>query len=197
MAEPVAQEPAVALPHAKPRVIYVMGAGRSGSTIFGVTMGNCQGVFYAGELDAWLSRAGESSIEDPERTRFWGEIRKDVEGAAELFGRDAERSLERSMSLLRISKWAARRRIRGPYRRVASSLYHAIGRATAADVIVDTSHYPLRARELQELGDIDLHLIYLVRDPRSVVASFNRRDVAQYSKSTLTTNVYLGLTNAL
>jgi hypothetical protein len=36
-----------------------------------------------------------------------------------------------------------------------------------------------------------------MRDPQSVVASFNRKDVAQYTKSTLTTNVYLWLTNLL
>jgi hypothetical protein len=34
-----------------------------------------------------------------------------------------------------------------------------------------------------------------MRDPQSVVASFNRKDVAQYTKSTLTTNAYLWLTN--
>jgi hypothetical protein len=55
----------------------------------------------------------------------------------------------------------------------------------------------LRARELQALDGIDLCLIYLMRDPRSVVASFDDRDVAQYSKSVITTNVYLWLTNLI
>jgi hypothetical protein len=174
-----------------------MGAGRSGSTIFGVTMGNCQGAFYAGELDAWLARSGEPQLHDAERMRFWSSVSADVEGAQELFGKEAQRSLERSAALFRIHRWRSRRRLRAPYRRVAEDLYHAIGRATGAALIIDTSHYPLRARELQSLTSIDLHLLYLVRDPRSVVASFNRRDVAQYSKSTVTTNVYLWLTNLL
>jgi hypothetical protein len=63
--------------------------------------------------------------------------------------------------------------------------------------IVDSSHYPLRARELQALEEIELYLLFLARDPQSVVASFNRKDVPQYRKSTLTTNVYLWLTNLL
>ncbi|HLH14297.1 MAG TPA: sulfotransferase [Solirubrobacteraceae bacterium] len=181
----------------RPRIVYVMGAGRSGSTIFGVTLGNCEGVFYAGELDAWLVRSGEPQLSDPERERFWSGVRADVPGARELFGREAQRVLERTMSLARVHRWVSRRRLREPYRRVAEDLYLALWRATGGKVIVDTSHYPLRARELQAIEGIDLHLVYLVRDPQRVVASFKRRDVAQYSKSVLTTNVYLWFTNLL
>jgi hypothetical protein len=181
----------------RPQVIYIMGAGRSGSTILGVTLGNCDNVFYAGELDAWLTRSGEPQVEDPERVRFWREVRRGVEGAPALFGRRAERALERSLSLFRVNRWAERRRLRAPYRRVAHNLYREVARAAGTPLIVDSSHYPLRARELQAVEGIDLFLLYLMRDPQSVVASFNNRDVPQYTKSTLTTNVYLWLTNLL
>jgi hypothetical protein len=184
-------------PVQRPRVIYVMGAGRSGSTIFGVTLGNCDGVFYAGELDAWLVRAGEPQLDGERQRRFWGAVRAQVEGAQPLFGNVAQRCLERSMALFRPHLWRTRRRLRGEYGRVAEQLYRAVARVSGEGCVVDTSHYPLRARELQALDGIELHLVYLVRDPQSVVASFNRRDVAQYSKSTLTTNVYLWLTHAL
>jgi hypothetical protein len=196
MAEPAARS-LVPSSGERPQVIYVMGAGRSGSTILGVTLGNYGNLFYAGELDGWLGRSGEPQIDDAARVRFWASVREDVRGASELFGRTAELSLERSMSLFRIHRWRTRRRIRDPYRRVAEDLYRAVSRAAGTPLIVDTSHYPLRARELQALDGIDLYLIYLIRDPQSVVASFNRRDVAQYTKSTLTTNVYLWLTNLL
>jgi hypothetical protein len=181
----------------RPQVIYVMGAGRSGSTILGVTLGNYDGVFYAGELDGWLGRSGEPQIDDEARVRFWRSVRERVPGASELFGRSAERSLERSMSLFRVHRWRARRGMRASYRRIAEDLYRAVAAAAGTPMIVDTSHYPLRARELRELGGIDFHLIYLMRDPQSVVASFNNKDVAQYTKSTLTTNLYLWLTNLL
>ncbi|HEY4896469.1 MAG TPA: sulfotransferase [Solirubrobacteraceae bacterium] len=181
----------------RPRVIYVMGAGRSGSTILGVTLGNTENVFYAGELDAWLPRSGEPQVSGPERDRFWQQVRSDVEGAEELYGHASQRAIERSMALFRVREWPSRRRLRKPYRRTSERLYRAVARAAGTPVIVDTSHYPLRARELQRIDGIDLYLIYLMRDPQSVVASFNRKDVAQYSKATLTTNVYLWLTSAL
>jgi hypothetical protein len=197
MAEPAARESHLPSATERPQVLYVMGAGRSGSTILGVTLGNCENVFYAGELDAWLARSGEPLLDDPPRARFWAEVREQVQGAPALFGRDAERAIERSMSLLRPRMWPRRRRLRAPYREVAERLYRAVSHTAGTPLIVDTSHYPLRARELQRLGGIELHLLYLMRDPRSVVASFNRKDVAQYTKATLTTNVYLWLTNLL
>lgn len=177
-----------------------MGAGRSGSTVLGITLGNCTDVFYAGELDSWLVRSGRPQLESPERMRFWDSVRDELEdgqGAAELFGNEAQRSIERSISLLRVHKWLTRRRLSARYRAVAEDLYRALTRAAGATHVVDTSHYPLRARELRRIVGIDLYLIFLVRDPQDVAASFNRRDVRQYTKSTLHTNAYLWLTHML
>lgn len=196
MAEPAAREPSGPTARGRPQVIYVMGAGRSGSTVFGVTLGNCSRLFYAGELDAWLARAGEPQLEDPERERFWGAVRADLQDEPRPSRAEAH-AVERSISAVRVDRWLVRRGTLALYRRFAERLYLAVAREAHTQWIVDTSHYPLRARQLQRLDGIDLFLIYLMRDPRSVVASFNRTDVAQYTKSTLTTNVYLWLTNLL
>jgi glycosyltransferase involved in cell wall biosynthesis len=177
-------------------VIYVMGAGRSGSTILGVALGNCENTFYAGELEAWLRRSGIPNFSGASRTRFWDAVRKEVDGE-DLYGDTAWRYLEYSLALLRPSGWLKGRRLRPRYRQVASSLYRTLAARAEATHIVDTSHYPLRARELMHVGDIDLYLIYLVRNPRDVAASFGRRDVTNRHKSFLATNAYLFLTQLL
>ncbi len=179
------------------KVIYVMGAGRSGSTVLGVTLGNCAGLFFAGELDKWLLRSGAPRLEDAERCSFWEEVRTRVEGAERLYGHQVHRCLERSSALFRIRGWAARRRLRGDYRRVSESLYRAIAGVADATHVVDTSHYPLRAMELGDLDGVEVFLVFLVRDPSSVVASFARRDVAERRFGMLTTNAYLWLTHLL
>jgi hypothetical protein len=179
----------------RPKVLYVMGAGRSGSTILGVALGNCENVFFAGELDRWLARSGVPR-DGSERTRFWSRVSEDVEDAAELFGGKTT-SLERSSALFDIRKWALRRRLRQPYRRVSQELYLAIGDVTGASNIVDSSHYPLRARELRALRGIDLHLLFLVRDPQSIVASLGREDVPERRFGVLRANAYLWLTYLL
>jgi hypothetical protein len=174
-----------------------MGTARSGSTILGVTLGNCERVFYAGELGGWLVKSGVSWLDGSERERFWGAVRDDVDGAEELFGKQAQECLEVSMALLRIRGWPARRRLRKRYRQVSEQLYLAIARESGASHVVDTSSHPLRAQELRGLGGIELYLIYLVRDPESVVASFTRSDVARFSSSTVMTNAYVWFTNLL
>jgi Sulfotransferase family len=184
----------------KPRVLYVMGAGRSGSTTLGITLGNCAGVLFAGELDNWLVRSGVPQVQDAERERFWSGVRAaldDPERAAALFGNEAQHAIERSLSLFRVHRWPVRYRLRRRYRAIAEDLYRALTRAAAVTHVADTSHYPLRAFELQHVAGIELYLVYLVRDPQGVVASFNRHDVDEYTKSTLHTNVYLWVTHLL
>ena len=176
------------------KVIYVMGAGRSGSTILGVTLGNCAGFFYAGELDKWLPYGGVPRLHGTGRARLWDEVRRDMGDAAGLFGYRA-RCLERSSSLFRLRRWRARRRLRGAYAHVAEELYRAVARAAGASQLIDTSHYPLRARELQRVHGVDLYLLFLVRDPHSVVASFATPGVREPMFGALKTNAYLWLTH--
>src|ERR1700758_3634672 len=97
------------------KVVYVMGAGRSGSSILGVALGNCEGVFFAGELNKWLPRKGTPSYPDPVREQFWSAVRARLPDAAELFGGEAS-ALERSSALFRPAARRARRRMRERYR---------------------------------------------------------------------------------
>jgi Sulfotransferase family len=178
----------------RPKVIYVMGAGRSGTTILGVALGNCVDFVFAGELNQWLLKSGVPTHDGPERTRFWETVRGDLDGAAELFGGQAT-CLERSSALLNIRKWPTRRRLRRPYRRLAENLYRAIARTAEVTYVVDTSHYPLRARELQRIPGIDLYLLYVARSPHGVVASLDRDDVPERRFNMPTANAYLWLTH--
>src|SRR5258706_11176270 len=100
---------AAASPH--PKVIFIMGSGHSGSTILSVTLGNCTGCFYAGELLNFLSQAGTPTLGGVARSRFWGVVRDAVPDAEDLFGYDSLQLIERSMSLLRVGNWSARRRL--------------------------------------------------------------------------------------
>ncbi len=190
----------------RPKVVYVMGTARSGSTIVGVTLGNCDGVFFAGELGGWLEKSGRSNYDGSEREGLWGKVLTRIEDPSELFGSEARHTLERSTAAYRIDKWPARRRLRRPWQRITAGLYRAIGAETGARHIVDTSSHPLRARELQKLdradgvGGVDgveLYLVYMVRNPHGVVASFTTPGPAKFSDSIFITNAYIWLTNLL
>jgi Sulfotransferase family len=172
-----------------------MGAGRSGSTILGVSLGNCEGVFYAGELDKWLIRSGQPALGGREREQFWERVRAQVH-ASDLYGYQT-RVLERSSALFSLRKARQRRRLRRRYQEVAGELYRAIAAEARSTHVVDSSHYPLRARELQRLEAIELYLVFLVRDSQQVVKSLGRRGVPERRFNLPTANAYLWLTHAL
>lgn len=181
----------------RPSVVYILGAGRSGSTIFGITVGNCAQVFDAGELEAWLRRDGVPNFGGEGREILWANIRKDVEDGVVPFGDEAWRSFEHSSAIFRLGIQRRKRQLLLAYRAATERLYQAVEGRTGATHIIDASHYPLRARQLQKMDGIDLYLVYFVRDPRDVVESFRRRDVAQTSKGFWATNAYLWLTSLL
>jgi len=127
-----------------------------------------------------------------QRERFWDTVRAGV-AAADLFG-SPDPLPGALLGAVSAALLLARRRLRGRYRRVAEELYLAVARASGASHIVDTSHYPLRARELQALEEIELYLLFAVREPHSVVASFGREDVLERRFGPLAANAYMSLT---
>ena len=181
----------------KPKVVYVLGSHRSGSTVLGVALGNCEGVFFAGELSAWTAKRGIPSFGGGDAARFWEAVAKDVHDAADLLGPDTEQCMDRTSVLFRMHKWPRRRRVRSRYRCVQQDLFGAIARRAGVTHIVDNSHYPLRAKELQRLDGIDLYLLFLARDAQSVMASFDPRDKTSGSRPAVRAHSYLWATHLL
>src|SRR5205807_764217 len=88
-------------------------------------------------------------------------------------------------------------RVRERYRRLSADVLRAVAIAARATHVVDTSHYPRRARQLQRAAGIDLFLVFLVRDAQDVIASWRRADVPEPQSSTFRTNAYRWLTHLL
>jgi sulfotransferase family protein len=183
--------------NSRTNVIYVMGAGHSGSTILGVALGNCSDFFFAGEVEEWLVKSGKPPWADAEQAAFWQTVAAETDGA-DLFGSKAVPAIERSSALLRVDRWPTRRRLLSRYRRVSEELLCAISRTAGASNVIDTSHFPLRARELKKLDAIDLYLVFLVRDPHGVIDSnlrqFKAHEIAERRLRTLVLNVNLWFT---
>src|SRR5690242_16633846 len=91
----------------RPKVVYIMGAGRSGSTILGVSLGNCADLVYAGELDKWPARSGRPPAPSAEQERFWRAVHSRLDGTGEGLGPGA-RSIDRSSALFRIDRKSTR-----------------------------------------------------------------------------------------
>jgi len=173
----------------RPRVVFLMGAGRSGSTVLGIALGGLSACFYAGELFAWPLFRGEANSEKPDILDFWRRVRSGVAAPEQFYGDRFHRRLEHSRALL--IPW---RLARGPliesYRSWNRALLRRIQSETDAAFVVDSSHYPLRAWQLMRDPELDVYLIHLVRDPREVIQALQKQTQRHRPMGPLAANLY-------
>ena len=153
------------------KVLLIAGLGRSGSTLLGALLGQLDGFFYAGELRS-AARAfdggsscgcGEPLRECPIWTRILEHAFGGIDGASTLLHNDAS---SRALGIL----WR-----RQPGSAPEAAAYEAVLRAvvetTRSRVVVDSSKWPGYAYFLQQLPDVELSVLHLIRDPRGVAHS--------------------------
>jgi hypothetical protein len=172
-----------------------MGAGRSGSTLFGILLGNGPGLFYAGELEAWIRRGGDPNGTDGALAAFWDPVAERMRAWLDGPYPDFFGAFEHPRSLLR-RRGRQDRVARSLYRRYSRELFEAIRDQSGGDVIIDSSHYPLRRWHLRGVCELDIRTIMLVRDPRTVVASL-RNPVQTTTKGSWGGAAYLWVVHPL
>jgi hypothetical protein len=172
----------------RPKVLYIAGSPRSGTTLIGQILGEIPGWFNCGELKMiWLNRVcgcgtrvHECEIWKPVLARMLAEDEELTIGLLLLI--QVRHIRPRPDKLLAIARLASARGegldseayYRDGYARARATLYTAIAERTGASVIVDSSKNPADAYVLSQLTDVDLHVLHLVRDPRAVASAWDR-----------------------
>ncbi|HEV8564946.1 MAG TPA: glycosyltransferase [Actinomycetota bacterium] len=169
-----------------PRILYVAGWGRSGSTLLDRMLGQVPGMFSVGEVrDVWRRGVLEDRLcgcgQRFSACEVWTEIGRRAFGGWE--GVDV---LEMQYLRDRLDRpWApplvlGSRVLPGLDRDVAryvevlERLYLAIHETTGASVVVDSSKIPTYLLLLRRIPVVDLRVVHLVRDSRGVVFSWQR-----------------------
>lgn len=167
------------------KVLYVLGRGRSGSTIFGNVLGELDGFFCGGEIrflwDPVVVRSsacacGSVIFECPVWSSVLAEL-ADVDVAAVARWQHEIVKEHNTVRLLRHRggrPWAALESYAGVMRR----LYDALAGVTGARVIVDTSKRPSYAAFLGTLPHFDPYYVHLVREPHASAYSWRIRKYA-------------------
>jgi hypothetical protein len=152
-----------------PRVVFLMGTARSGSTLLGTLLGGADGVFFAGELCDWAQLDGISTV--PRSQPFWESVRTHI-GTLPTRSSDYKRLFEHPAGIV---GQVTRRGLRPGYERLTVEVLTAVAKESGCSIIVDSSHYPRRARVLRRLlGPDHVRLVFLVRRPSSVAQSFRK-----------------------
>jgi hypothetical protein len=161
-------------------VLYLLGKGRSGSTLLSMALGELDGFFAAGELRFFWRRGlvedrrcacGEHITSCP----IWGAVTErvaDLDGEALAHDSEAVFRWGAVPRLLagRTERWSAFER----WSAATARLVDAVAEVTGAEVIVDSSKWPTEPGVLGRVEGIRPYSLLLVRDPRAVAWSWQR-----------------------
>ncbi|MFW5966337.1 MAG: sulfotransferase [Persicimonas sp.] len=171
-----------------PTVLYIGGAGRSGSTLLELLLGEVQGVFAAGEVTHLWNRGVRQNqlcgCQKPfEACEFWSAVRR---ARPRLFEHPDRMSQLRddvcALHRLPQLRWTTLRSDRFEqkvqrYGDALVELYRAISEVSGSSVIIDSSKYPPEALLSSRRDDLHLVVAHLVRDSRAVAQSWTRHKV--------------------
>ncbi len=184
------QQPAGQGSPASPKVVFILGSQRGGTTILGRLLGEMEGFFFGGEIRRFWRRGfsrpcscGSALEECP----VWSRV---LEGVLRGGFRPAEIATWQDRQLSNRHSWLSALRLAtdhtlhgggarkvGLYLKATERLYREIATATGARVIVDSSKHPNDAVVLSQLAGISAHFVQIVRDPRGSVFSTQVRRV--------------------
>ncbi len=170
-------------------VVAIMGAGRAGSTLLDTLLGSVDGCFSTGELrDVWqrgLIEGRRCGCGTPiPRCDVWRQVFGQPGEAADLTSVEPDDVLawqrrfartRHTYELLRADPAAPGSPDRTAYLEVQAALYRRIAEVTGASVVIDSSKRPSDAALLRLIEGIDPYVVHLVRDPRAVAHSWQRR----------------------
>jgi len=182
------------------RIIYILGSGRSGTSLLEIMLGNNSRIFNCGELNRFPARNGYPPVKSPDSTdyKFWLKIREkvvenfDLKHQAHLHKKFEYHFglIKRFFGLFDPSEYRL-------YQDFIAKIFNEVYQSTGCPIITDSSKYPSRALSLSETLTFDVSYIYIKRNPVSVVRSFAKKDIEQPSKNWLMANAYYFIVNFL
>jgi hypothetical protein len=170
---------------AAPKVLYIAGMTRSGTTLLDNVLNELPGFVGAGEVRSYWRAMREPRMcgcgSLVSECAFWSEVAEWIASHGGPLDVDRARFLQRGvrslpLQLARLAR--AKRSGSSPgaeYAQLMARLYAGIAAVSGADVVVDSSKGPHDAYVISKFTELDLFVIHLVRDPRGVAYSWSRR----------------------
>ena len=207
----------------KIKVLYIGGYSRSGSTLLLRFLSQMPQFVGVGEVwDIWRRSFIENQLcgcgQPFHRCEFWGAVVKEAFGGFDQVDPQAMHALRQSVQSNRhipqlavpLLRSASYRERLAQYAGVLGRLYQGIHTVSGGKIIVDSSKVPPYAYLINQIPQVELHVVHLVRDSRATAYSWQRKKVrpeihwkttymAQYSpvRSAMEWNVMNGLLHSL
>ena len=169
------------------KVLYVVGLGRSGSTILSNSLGQIPNFFSGGELNfIWrhnvienrLCGCGRSFRECPVWPKVMDEAFGGMDGVDPREMMRLQNSGTRTRHIPLMLTKRGRRRLAGRLQKLLINygrLYEAIGAVTGSRVIVDSSKEPAHGFAMGMIPGLEFYVLHLIRDPRAAAYSWSKK----------------------
>jgi len=176
-------------------IIYIMGAGRSGTTLVDIVLGNGKKIFSCGEILKFFSLRGvpHGFSEDTKIFQFWKRVEKifflrNHDTYEELS--DLTKSFESHSSFFFTMFGLHSKAKKLRYKNTMQNLFESISEESGRSIFIDSSKYPGRLIALSRCLSHKIHVIHIKRDPVFVVRSFLKKNIEQPSKNLISANIY-------
>lgn len=185
-----------------PKVIYIMGTARSGSTILEILLSHGEGVFGAGELtsivkDGFLDDKECSCQQLTSQCSIWGEVKKNIgiDNSQLQKWVSVQKQIDWHLGFFRQLLGLNSRKKLHKYSELNQNLLVAIKQNTGCNVVLDSSKYAGRALALHWILKEDISVICLTRSPIGLMSSFQKPNKdEQRPKSRLNVLIYYVVT---
>jgi hypothetical protein len=169
------------------KVLYVVGLGRSGSTILSNSLGQIPGFFSGGELNfIWrhnvienrLCGCGRPFRECPVWTKVMDEAFGGMDGVDPREMMRIKNLGTRTRHIPSMLTEGGRRALAERLEKLLTNygrLYEAIGKVTGSRLIVDSSKEPAHGFAMSMVPGVDFYALHLIRDPRAAAYSWSRK----------------------
>lgn len=185
------------------KIIYIIGAGRSGTTLLDIILGNNPHVFSAGELNRFPIRKGVPPLLEKGNPKFifWDKFKTKLMNSYKKYDLEQLNYLinkfEYHLGVLRIVFGSDGNYSMQDYHDYLQTFFETLSEQVEQDYIVDSSKYPCRGYHLSKIYKENISFVYIKRNPVDVVESFAKQDIEQPPKSWLMANIYLCSVNLL
>lgn len=185
----------------KIKLIYILGAGRSGTTILATVLGNADQITTLGEMHQFFDHlSGKKNCSCGKAlsrcNQFWSEIYDQIpdqikESINEIndFNIKMEKHKNIPLFILNIVNKNNFKR----YIKVQEKIFHIIKDNVRTEYLLDSAKYIARGLLLNKSNEIEIKFIYVVRDVRGVANSFKKK--VQTSKGPISSLLYYNLIN--
>jgi hypothetical protein len=185
------------------KIIYIIGAGRSGTTILDILLGNGKDILSCGELNRFVVRNGVPTYwrykKNSPTFLFWKNIKDKLMAK---FTDDIDFSALKEISTRYeyhsgFFRKSANKKDFNRYSQFILKFYETLSENVEQSTIVESSKYPSRALRLADILPYEIKFVYLKRDPRGVVHSLSKKGLPLGSKPWLSANLFYFTVNLL